>query len=101
MKPRHERMEVEEYVNIMKRLTEFGDMKKSVERICYLSGMFSKYWGKVSVFSLLRLKLQTFGGDQMWMVEILQMGPSMWMAKVGKQYADFGLKKKRKSDGGP
>ena len=28
-------------------------------------------------------------------------GPPMWMAKVGKQYADFGLKKKRKSDGEP
>ena len=25
--------------------------------------------------------------------------PSMWMVNVGKQYADFGLKKKRKSDG--
>ena len=28
-------------------------------------------------------------------------GPSMGMAKVGKQYSDFDVKKKRKSDGGP
>ena len=103
MKPRHKRMEVKEYVNIMKRLTEFGDVKKSVERICYLSGIFSKYWGKVSgMFSLLRLKSQTFGGDQMWMVEILQMGghPCGWL-RLGSSMQVLVSKGKGNQMGGP
>ena len=58
----------------------------------YLSGRFSKYWGQVpGKFNLLRLRLQTFGGYHLRMVQILSRGghPHGWL-RLGGKYLAYG-----------